>query len=142
MKDLNHLNNGLFSLLWPGKRFHSPKTNKQRMRISFFPQAIQAFNQDPTSDYLFIHKHTNTDVGFLCTVSTHSTFPSMHPAHPAFIYKYGCVFHCNHVSSMQHSIALHVQMHRSAQNSTHSFEIYLLYLLQFFIYIFLFLICM
>ncbi|KAK3569826.1 hypothetical protein QTP86_005843 [Hemibagrus guttatus] len=40
VKDLSHPNNGSFSLLQSGKRFHSLKANTERLRRSFFPQAI------------------------------------------------------------------------------------------------------
>ncbi|KAF7699141.1 hypothetical protein HF521_003883, partial [Silurus meridionalis] len=45
VKDLSHPNNGLFSLLRSGKQFRSLKANKERMRRSFFPQAIRCLNQ-------------------------------------------------------------------------------------------------
>ncbi|KAK3569739.1 hypothetical protein QTP86_004069 [Hemibagrus guttatus] len=46
MKDLSHPNNGLFSLLWSGKCFRSLKANTEKMRRSFFPQAIRTLNQN------------------------------------------------------------------------------------------------
>ncbi|KAI5090308.1 gastrula zinc finger protein XlCGF28.1-like [Silurus meridionalis] len=46
VKDLSHPNNGLFSLLRSGKRFRSLKANTERMRRSFFPQAIRCLNQE------------------------------------------------------------------------------------------------
>ncbi|KAI5618092.1 gastrula zinc finger protein XlCGF28.1-like [Silurus asotus] len=46
VKDLSHPNNGLFSLLRSGKRFRSLKANTERMRRSFFPQAIRSLNQE------------------------------------------------------------------------------------------------
>ncbi|KAI5629002.1 gastrula zinc finger protein XlCGF28.1-like [Silurus asotus] len=46
VKDLSHPNNGLFSLLRSGKRFCSLKANTERMRRSFFPQAIRSLNQE------------------------------------------------------------------------------------------------
>ncbi|KAK3543146.1 hypothetical protein QTP70_011948 [Hemibagrus guttatus] len=48
VKDLSHPNNGLFSLLWSGKCFRSLKANTERLRRSFFPQAIQTLNQNST----------------------------------------------------------------------------------------------
>lgn len=45
MMDLSHPNNGLFSLLRSGKHFRSLKAKTERMRRSFFPQAIRALNQ-------------------------------------------------------------------------------------------------
>ncbi|KAK3534810.1 hypothetical protein QTP86_026081 [Hemibagrus guttatus] len=48
VKDLSHPNNGLFSLLRSGKRFHSLKANTERLRRSFFPQEIQTLNQNWT----------------------------------------------------------------------------------------------
>ncbi|KAK1800981.1 hypothetical protein P4O66_004728 [Electrophorus voltai] len=45
VKDPTHPNNRLFSLLRSGKRFHSPKTKTERLKRSFFPQAIRALNQ-------------------------------------------------------------------------------------------------
>ncbi|KAI5085675.1 gastrula zinc finger protein XlCGF28.1-like, partial [Silurus meridionalis] len=44
MKDLSHPNNRLFSLLQSGKRLCSLKANTERMRRSFFPQAIRSLN--------------------------------------------------------------------------------------------------
>ncbi|KAI5103598.1 gastrula zinc finger protein XlCGF28.1-like [Silurus meridionalis] len=44
VKDLSHPNNGLFSLLCSGKRFRSLNANTERMRRSFFPQAIRSLN--------------------------------------------------------------------------------------------------
>ncbi|XP_020565489.1 uncharacterized protein LOC110016570 [Oryzias latipes] len=44
-KDLSHPDNGLFSLLRSGKRFRSLKANTERLRRSFFPQAIRSLNQ-------------------------------------------------------------------------------------------------
>ncbi|KAI5107608.1 gastrula zinc finger protein XlCGF28.1-like, partial [Silurus meridionalis] len=46
VKDLSHPNNGLFSLLRSGKRFRSLKATTERMRRSFFPQAIRSLNQE------------------------------------------------------------------------------------------------
>ncbi|KAK3513816.1 hypothetical protein QTP70_028871 [Hemibagrus guttatus] len=48
VKDLSHPSNGLFSLLRSGKRFRSLKANTERLRRSFFPQAIQTLNQNST----------------------------------------------------------------------------------------------
>ncbi|KAK1799050.1 hypothetical protein P4O66_007312 [Electrophorus voltai] len=45
VKDPTHPNNRLFSLLRSGKRFRSLKTNTERLKRSFFPQAIKALNQ-------------------------------------------------------------------------------------------------
>ncbi|KAK1795847.1 hypothetical protein P4O66_009869, partial [Electrophorus voltai] len=45
VKDPTHPNNRLFSLLRSGKHFRSLKTNRERLKRSFFPQAIQALNQ-------------------------------------------------------------------------------------------------
>ncbi|KAK1801592.1 hypothetical protein P4O66_004552 [Electrophorus voltai] len=45
VKDPTHPNNRLFSLLRSGKRFHSLKTKTERLKRSFFPQAIRALNQ-------------------------------------------------------------------------------------------------
>ncbi|KAK1797565.1 hypothetical protein P4O66_000855 [Electrophorus voltai] len=45
VKDPTHPNNRLFSLLRSEKRFHSLKTNTERLNRSFFPQAIRALNQ-------------------------------------------------------------------------------------------------
>ncbi|KAK1801599.1 hypothetical protein P4O66_004555 [Electrophorus voltai] len=45
VKDPTHPNNRLFSLLRSGKRFCSLKTNTERLKRSFFPQAIRALNQ-------------------------------------------------------------------------------------------------
>ncbi|KAI5086515.1 gastrula zinc finger protein XlCGF28.1-like [Silurus meridionalis] len=46
VKDLSHPNNGLFSLLRSGKCFRSLKANTERMRRSFFLQAIRCLNQE------------------------------------------------------------------------------------------------
>uniref|UniRef100_A0AAX7UN09 Alkylated DNA repair protein AlkB homologue 8 N-terminal domain-containing protein n=1 Tax=Astatotilapia calliptera TaxID=8154 RepID=A0AAX7UN09_ASTCA len=48
VKDLSHPNNRLFSLLRSGKRFRSLKTNTERLRRSFFPQAIRSLNHTTT----------------------------------------------------------------------------------------------
>ncbi|KAK1784957.1 hypothetical protein P4O66_018387 [Electrophorus voltai] len=45
VKDPTHPNNRLFSLLMSGKRFRSLKTKTERMKRSFFPQAMRALNQ-------------------------------------------------------------------------------------------------
>ncbi|KAK1785723.1 hypothetical protein P4O66_019072 [Electrophorus voltai] len=45
VKDPTDPNNKLFSLMRSGKRFRSLKTKTQRLKRSFFPQAIQALNQ-------------------------------------------------------------------------------------------------
>ncbi|KAK1788757.1 hypothetical protein P4O66_002568 [Electrophorus voltai] len=45
VKDPTHPNNRLFSLLRLGKCFRSLKTNTERLRSSFFPQAIRALNR-------------------------------------------------------------------------------------------------
>ncbi|KAK1786583.1 hypothetical protein P4O66_003028 [Electrophorus voltai] len=45
VKDPTHPNNRLFSLLRSGKRFRSLKTKTERLKRSFFPQAIRALNQ-------------------------------------------------------------------------------------------------
>ncbi|KAK1785739.1 hypothetical protein P4O66_003099 [Electrophorus voltai] len=45
VKDPTHPNNRLFSLLRSGRRFRSLKTQTERLKRSFFPQAIRALNQ-------------------------------------------------------------------------------------------------
>ncbi|KAL6490166.1 hypothetical protein MHYP_G00005110 [Metynnis hypsauchen] len=45
VKDPSHPNYGLFALLPSGKRFRSLKSSTERMRLSFFPQAIRTLNQ-------------------------------------------------------------------------------------------------
>ncbi|KAK1793823.1 hypothetical protein P4O66_001550 [Electrophorus voltai] len=45
VKDPIHPNNRLFSLLRSGRRFRSLKTKTERLKRSFFPQAIRALNQ-------------------------------------------------------------------------------------------------
>ncbi|KAK1799526.1 hypothetical protein P4O66_000408 [Electrophorus voltai] len=45
VKDPTHPNNRLFSLLRSGKRFRTLKTKTERLKRSFFPQAIRALNQ-------------------------------------------------------------------------------------------------
>ncbi|KAK1796262.1 hypothetical protein P4O66_009331 [Electrophorus voltai] len=45
VKDPTHPNNRLFSLLRSGKRFRSLKTKTEKLKRSFFPQAIWALNQ-------------------------------------------------------------------------------------------------
>ncbi|KAK1792065.1 hypothetical protein P4O66_001844 [Electrophorus voltai] len=45
VKDPTHPNNRLFSLLRSGKRFRSLKTKTERLKRSFFLQAIRALNQ-------------------------------------------------------------------------------------------------
>ncbi|KAK1792853.1 hypothetical protein P4O66_012763 [Electrophorus voltai] len=45
VKDPTHPNNRLFSLLRSGRRFRSLKTKTERLKRSFFPQAIWALNQ-------------------------------------------------------------------------------------------------
>ncbi|KAK1789992.1 hypothetical protein P4O66_002307 [Electrophorus voltai] len=45
VKDPTHPNNILFSLLRSGRRFRSLKTKTERLKRSFFPQAIRALNQ-------------------------------------------------------------------------------------------------
>ncbi|KAK1804766.1 hypothetical protein P4O66_003614 [Electrophorus voltai] len=45
VKDPTHPNNRLFSLLRSGKCFRSLKTKTERLKRSFFPQAIRALNQ-------------------------------------------------------------------------------------------------
>ncbi|KAK1799509.1 hypothetical protein P4O66_000393 [Electrophorus voltai] len=45
VKDPTHHNNRLFSLLRSGRRFRSLKTKTERLKRSFFPQAIRALNQ-------------------------------------------------------------------------------------------------
>ncbi|KAK1791023.1 hypothetical protein P4O66_002073 [Electrophorus voltai] len=45
VKDPTHPNNKIFSLLRSGRRFRSLKTNTERLKRSFFSQAIQALNQ-------------------------------------------------------------------------------------------------
>ncbi|KAK3521213.1 hypothetical protein QTP70_001051 [Hemibagrus guttatus] len=48
VKDLSHPNNGLFPLLRSGKLLRSLKANTERLRRSFFPQAIETLNQTST----------------------------------------------------------------------------------------------
>ncbi|KAK1796815.1 hypothetical protein P4O66_000906 [Electrophorus voltai] len=45
VKDPTHTNNRLFSLLRSGKCFRFLQTNTERLKRSFFPQAIRALNQ-------------------------------------------------------------------------------------------------
>uniref|UniRef100_A0A6I8QMV9 Reverse transcriptase domain-containing protein n=1 Tax=Xenopus tropicalis TaxID=8364 RepID=A0A6I8QMV9_XENTR len=46
MKDLSHPDNGLFCLLRSGRCFRSLKANTERLKRSFFPQAIRALNHN------------------------------------------------------------------------------------------------
>ncbi|KAJ8361361.1 hypothetical protein SKAU_G00178860 [Synaphobranchus kaupii] len=48
MKDPHHPNNGLFQLLRSGKRLRSHAAKTERLRRSFFPQAIRTVNSDLT----------------------------------------------------------------------------------------------
>ncbi len=49
LKDLNHPGNHLFCLLSSGKRFRSMMAKTERLRRSFFPQAIRLLNTNPVS---------------------------------------------------------------------------------------------
>ncbi len=48
-KDSNHPGNHLFCLLPSGKRFRSMMAKTERLRRSFFPQAIRLLNTNPVS---------------------------------------------------------------------------------------------
>ena len=48
MKDPHHPKNGLFQLLRSGKRLRCQAARTERLRLSFFPQAIRTINEDPT----------------------------------------------------------------------------------------------
>ncbi len=49
LKDSNHPGNHLFCLLPSGKRFRSMMAKTERLRRSFFPQAIRLLNTNPVS---------------------------------------------------------------------------------------------
>ncbi len=49
VKDSNHPGNYLFILLPSGKRFRSMMAKTERLRRSFFPQAIRLLNTNPVS---------------------------------------------------------------------------------------------
>ncbi len=49
LKDSNHPGNHLFGLLPSGKRFRSMMAKTERLRRSFFPQAIRLLNTNPVS---------------------------------------------------------------------------------------------
>ncbi len=49
IKDLNHPSNHLFYLLPSGKRFRSMMAKTERLRRSFFPQAIRLLNTNSVS---------------------------------------------------------------------------------------------
>jgi len=49
IKDSNHPGNHLFCLLPSGKRFRSMMAKTERLRRSFFPQAIRLLNTNPVS---------------------------------------------------------------------------------------------
>ncbi len=49
LKDSNHPGNHLFRLLPSGKRFRSMMAKTERLRRSFFPQAIRLLNTNPVS---------------------------------------------------------------------------------------------
>ncbi len=49
IKDSNHPGNHLFRLLPSGKRFRSMMAKTERLRRSFFPQAIRLLNTNPVS---------------------------------------------------------------------------------------------
>ncbi len=49
LKDSTHLGNHLFCLLPSGKRFRSMMAKTERLRRSFFPQAIRLLNTNPVS---------------------------------------------------------------------------------------------
>lgn len=46
IQDHTHPNNRLFSLLPSGKRYRLLRANTERMRRSFFPQAMRLLNED------------------------------------------------------------------------------------------------
>ena len=60
MKDPHHPNNGLFQLLRSGKRLRSHAAKTERLRRSFFPQAIRTVNSDLSMPLLPTHVHTHT----------------------------------------------------------------------------------
>ncbi len=49
IKDSNHPGNCLFTMLPSGKRFHSLMAKTERLRKSFFPQAIRLLNSNSAS---------------------------------------------------------------------------------------------
>ncbi len=57
IKDSNHPCNHLFILLPSGKRFRSMMAKTERLRRSFFPQAIRLLNSNSNSVSLHLHLH-------------------------------------------------------------------------------------
>ncbi len=73
IKDSNHPGNCLFTLLPSGKRFRSLMAKTERLRRSFFPQAIRLLNSNSASKhhltYFIITKHTLIILYLILTVS-------------------------------------------------------------------------
>ena len=46
LKDTSHPHRGVFTLMRSGRRYHLPRTNTERYRSSFYPQAIRFLNED------------------------------------------------------------------------------------------------
>uniref|UniRef100_A0A3B3QRE8 Reverse transcriptase domain-containing protein n=1 Tax=Paramormyrops kingsleyae TaxID=1676925 RepID=A0A3B3QRE8_9TELE len=49
LKDSSHPSNGLFQLLQSGRRFRTIRARTERLKRSFYPQAIRVLNQSPHS---------------------------------------------------------------------------------------------
>ncbi len=96
IKDSNHPGNHLFRLLPSGKRFRSMMAKTERLRRSFFPQAIRLLNTNSVSltfTRLIINckKKQKTfifssSVLLLCVHTQYNPF--VHPSHPSCSYYY------------------------------------------------------
>ncbi len=86
LKDSTHPGNHLFCLLPSGKRFRSMMAKTERLRRSFFPQAIRLLNTNPVSltlSRLIINCKTSilsSPVLLLCVHTRYNPF-----AHPSCI---------------------------------------------------------
>ncbi len=74
IKDSTHPGKHLFCLLPSGKRFRSMMAKTERLRRSFFPQAIRLLNTNPVCKYSHILK-------YCCLMYNTLTNPSAHPSY-------------------------------------------------------------
>ncbi len=92
LKDSNHPGNHLFCLLPSGKRFRSMMAKTERLRRSFFPQAIRLLNTKPIliNTYKIVtEKHPYSHHPYCCFVYIPSTTRLHIPlAHPSCSYYY------------------------------------------------------
>ncbi len=121
LKDSTHPGNHHFCLLPSGKGFRSMMAKTERLRRSFFPQAIRLLNTNLINTYKIVtEKHTYSHHPYFCVHTLNN--PS---AHPSYSYSYYNLLSPS-TQFFAHLIVLHVLFHCTFYSYFSFFTIYML----------------